>query len=745
MIEPKPLAQDEVSLQQYLEIIRRRRWTIVNTIVAVLVLGCVATALMTPIYQAQAKLLVRATAPQISAMNTENPLVDLLAMAQPESVDTQMEVLRSDPFLDEVFRVSGAPHGKGEPHVRVTGLRNTNVIEVTVQSPDREMAARVANTMLSHYLERTRLLSLQEITQARVFVEKEARKARHELQRAEDTLLSFRRANRVAEQTAEQQNRAQELGDLEARHRETAINMRRLQSQMREVRHLLTQQGHERLVSIGQKNPGVDSLQSKLAEAQVDRATLLNSYQPGSPEVRAVEAQITSLQAQLAAEPLEQRIPLHLPNDRYDKLLDRLDTYQTELEGLQTQYAEIDARLEQKREHLNQLGPWEVRLAQMQRDREIAEKSYLNLVNKLQDLQIRENARRSTARIIESAQVPTDPIRPRPVLNLALALMIALCLGFCLAFLQEYLDDRITSAEEVDPLLGLPVMGYIPAIAGDRCLIDALPPHSPIVESYRALRSSISFSAVDRPLTTLGITSAHAREGKSTTAANLALAMAMDGRRVILVDADLRRPSLDRLLGLRPAPGLTDLLTGRCSLEDALQDVTGSFGGGTASSPIASLRVLTSGPIPPNPAEVLNTAGMENIIRQLREKADLVIFDTPPCVPITDAQVLGTRLDGVLFITELGQTHKAEARRGCELLGQAHIRVLGVVLNKMRGDHGGYYYRYGYYHQEPSGNSHRGRRLPAESAAHGNGTSRHRSGQSHLPPHGEEGARPCDP
>jgi polysaccharide biosynthesis transport protein len=321
--------------------------------------------------------------------------------------------------------------------------------------------------------------------------------------------------------------------------------------------------------------------------------------------------------------------------------------------------------------------------------------------------------------------------------------MIALCLGFCLAFLQEYLDDRITSAEEVDPLLGLPVMGYIPAIAGDRCLIDALPPHSPIVESYRALRSSISFSAVDRPLTTLGITSAHAREGKSTTAANLA--MAMDGRRVILVDADLRRPSLDRLLGLRPAPGLTDLLTGRCSLEDALQDVTGSFGGGTASSPIASLRVLTSGPIPPNPAEVLNTAGMENIIRQLREKADLVIFDTPPCVPITDAQVLGTRLDGVLFITELGQTHKAEARRGCELLGQAHIRVLGVVLNKMRGDHGGYYYRYGYYHQEPSGNSHRGRRLPAESAAHGNGTSRHRSGQSHLPPHGEEGARPCDP
>jgi polysaccharide biosynthesis transport protein len=738
MMESKPSVQEEVSLHQYLDVIRRRRWTIFYTVVAVLVVGCVATALMTPIYQAQAKLLVRAAAPQISAMNTENPLVDLLAMAQPESVDTQIEVLRSDPFLDEVFHLAGAGRGRREPHVRVTGVRNTNVIEVTVQSSDRAMAARVANAMLDHYLDRTRLLSLQEITQARLFVQKEARKARRELQRGEDALLRFRNENRVAELTAEQQNRTQDLVELESRTRESQNNIRRVQAQMREVREQLARQNQERVVSIGQKNPGVDALQSRLAEAKVERATLLRSYQPGSSEIRAVEARIGSLEAQLAAEPLEQRVPLHLPNERYDRLLDRLDAYQTELEGLQAQDAQLESQLLEKRGRLDQLGPWEVRLTRFQRDRDIAEKSYLNLVNKLQDLQIRENARRSTARIIERAATPDAPVRPRPALNLTLALMLALCLGFCLAFLQEYLDDRITTAEEVDQLLGLPVMGYIPAMTGDRCLIRALPSHSPSVESYRGLRSSISFSAVDGPLTTLAVTSARAREGKSTTAANLALAMAMDGRRVILVDADLRRPSLDKLLGIRPSPGLTDVLTGRCTLEEALQPLSDP-----ESHRDEGVRVLASGPIPPNPAEVLNTAGMESIIRQLREKADLVIFDTPPCVPITDAQVLGAKLDGVLFVAEIGQTQKGEARRARELLGQAHIRVLGVVFNKIREDGGGYYGHYGYYGREYSSNGHRERSL-ALRADQRNGGFAHARSESPVRSGGEEGTGSCD-
>jgi polysaccharide biosynthesis transport protein len=686
MLEPRELAGDEFSLQQYLQVLRRRRWTILYTAVAILVLGCVATALMTPIYQAEAKLLVRASSPEINTMDTENPLVDLLAMAQPESVDTQMEVLQSGPFLEEVFKACGAPSDEREPRVRVTKVKDTNVIEVTVTGPDRKMTATVANAMLNHYLEHTRTLSLQEVVTARQFVQKRADGARQSLQQAENALLKFRRDNRVAELTAEQQNRTEEFVNLEARSREVHNDIIRVQAQMRDVGKQLAHQPEQRILATGQKNPAVDALQAKIAEAKVERDTLSKSYLPESPKMKMLDAQLASLQARLAAEPPELRVPLHVLNERYDKLTDRLDGYQTELEGLQAQYAQLEAQLVQERARMNQLGPWEVRLAHLQRDRDVAEKSYLNLTSRVEDLQIRENARRSTARVLERALTPLRPVRPRKVANIALSLFLGLLLGSCLAFLLESLDDRVTTPDEVDRLLGLPVLGYIPAIAGERRLLHALPSHSAVAESYRTLRSGISFSSVDAPLTTLALSSARPGEGKSTTAVNLALAMAMDGRSVILVDTDLRRPSIHRVLGLRSAPGVTDVLTGQCPLEDAFQSVRGH-----------EVLVLTSGPIPPNPAEMLNTAGMENLIRQLREKADIVIFDTPPCLGITDAQVLGAKLDGVVLVAEMGEARKAEMRRARELLDQAHIRVLGVVFNKISEQSADYSYRYAYY------------------------------------------------
>jgi polysaccharide biosynthesis transport protein len=695
MIERREPAPEEISLQQYLDVIRRRRWTIVNTVVAVLVLGAIATALMTPIYQAEAKLLVLATAPQINAMNTENPLVDLLAMAQPESVDTQIEVLRSQPFIDEVLHASHVPTDKREPQVRVAGVKDTNVIDVKVQSPDPQTAARVANTMLAHYLDRTTLLSLQEIGRARAFVQKEAQKARGALQKAEDALTQFRQENRIAQLTAEQQNRTQELADLEAKSVETRTNITRVQSQMREVQSRLARTPRDRVVAAGHENPRVGALQTKLAEAAVDRATLLKSYRPTHIKVRTVDVTIANLKAQLAAEPLELRTPLHVPDERYDKLLDRLDGYQAELEGLQAQQAQLEPQLALQRQRMNQLGPWEVRLAQLQRDRDMAEKSYLNLAGKLEDLQIRENARRSTARVIENAVQPDSPIRPRKAINIAVSLLLGLLLGGCLAFLLDVLDDRITTAEEVDRLLGLPILAHIPTMAGDRRLIHALPSHSYVSESYRGLRSSISFSAIDAPLTTLAVTSARPGEGKSTTAINLALAMAMDGRDVIVVDADLRRPSLHQKLGLAASPGLTDVLTGHCSLEEALQAV-----------PDQGLLVLTSGPVPPNPAEMLNTAAMENLLQQLRGMANIVIIDTPPCLPVTDAQVLGAKLDGMILVAQIGEARKAEVQRARAMLDQAHIRLLGLVFNKITSQNSGYYYRHAYYRSEYSSDGH---------------------------------------
>jgi polysaccharide biosynthesis transport protein len=693
MMEPTHLPPQELTLGDFLEIARRRRWTILQTLVVVAVVGFVATAMMRPVYRAQSKLLVQAASAQINAMNTENPLVDLLAMVQPPSVETQIQVLQSGPFIDEIFRRCRIPkteNGSSTPAIRVAAIRDTNVIEVTVESQDRELAALVANTMLDEYQDQTRMINLEEIQRARQFVEREAQKSRSELAQAEHDLLLFKRDHRVAELTAEQTSRTQEWVEMDTKAAEAANNITRVQAQIQQVRAALQKEPAEKLAPAAKENGRIEVLQGQLADLEVQRAGFLQDYQESSPKVQAVEAQIARLKGQLAREPRERRVMIHVLNPIREEMLSRLKALETELEGHRAAHIQLTSELENRRDRMNQLGPWEVQLAQMNRSRDTAEKQYLMLASKLQDLRIRENARRSMARIIERALPPVSPVRPRKALNLALSLILGLFFGFCLAFLQEYLDDRITTPDEADRLLRLPVLGHIPLMAGDtQRLMTALPSHSPIAESYRSLRSSISFAAIDAPLRTMIVTSSHPGEGKSTTSVNLAIAMAMEGRRVILVDADLRRPSLYRVLDLPSAPGLTDVLLGNRKAADALRNTA-----------VVGLRVLTSGPIPPNPAELLNSGPMTALIGELRGMADIVIFDTPPCLPVTDAQVLAAKVEGVLLVAALGEAKKAEVKHAKELFDRAHARTVGLIFNKISQATGGYYYTY---HRSPYG------------------------------------------
>jgi succinoglycan biosynthesis transport protein ExoP len=329
----------------------------------------------------------------------------------------------------------------------------------------------------------------------------------------------------------------------------------------------------------------------------------------------------------------------------------------------------------------------------MNRNRNEAEKTYLMLLDKLQDLRIREKANRSFTRIVESAGVPLAPMRPRRTVNLLLSCMAGLFFGICMAFLQEFLDDRINSPEDADRLIGLPGLAYIPLIPGvGRKLITELDPHSPITESYRGLRSSIMFSSIEAPIHTLLVSSTSKGEGKSVTSVNLAIAMAFEGKRVILVDADLRRPNTHRLLELPDAPGLTDVLAGQAGLEESLR-----------ATEVPGLSVLPAGSIPPNPAELLNSEPMERLIEALRSCADIVVFDTPPCLPVTDAQVLSMKVDGVILVAEVGEARKAAVQHAKHLFDQAHARTLGLVFNKIATNisESYYYYRRAYYVEEP--------------------------------------------
>lgn len=302
--------------------------------------------------------------------------------------------------------------------------------------------------------------------------------------------------------------------------------------------------------------------------------------------------------------------------------------------------------------------------------------------------------------VVEPAQIPTQPMGTRMAYNIMLAVAIGLALSASAAVLLEYLDDSLKTADDVQHALGLKVLGSLARIQGDEYpdkLVVARYPRSPAAEAYRVLRTNLQFSA-GRTLRTFMLTSANPLEGKSLTAANLAVALAQSGHRVILVDADMRRPTQHRIFGLENQVGLSNLLEGDdVSLEEVVQTMS-----------ISDLSVITSGPTPEHPSDLIGSKRMDDLIEWLQQYADMVVFDSPPVMAVADAAILASRLDGVLLVVDAGHTRRGAARRSKESLDSVGAHLLGVAVNRLSALRGGYYY---YYSED---GDHRKRRSPRD-------------------------------
>ncbi|PWH13476.1 MAG: hypothetical protein DDG58_14075 [Ardenticatenia bacterium] len=294
--------------------------------------------------------------------------------------------------------------------------------------------------------------------------------------------------------------------------------------------------------------------------------------------------------------------------------------------------------------------------------------------------------------VIEPAQLPTEPVSPRTSMNVLLAASIGVLLALGAAFLLDYLDDTIKSPDDLVTTAGLTPLGAITRMRGEgyeNKLVTMRHPRSSVAEAYRTLRTNIQFSTLDKPARTLLVTSPSALEGKSVTSANLAVSMAQAGFKTVLVDADLRRPVQHKIFGLSNQQGLTNAL---------LQPGEPSADGHLQSTEIENLRVLTSGPIPPNPSELLGSAKMQALLQRLKEEYEVVIFDSPPALVVTDASVLATRVDGVVIVTDSGHTRRDTVVRAREALRKVGANLLGGVVNRLSPRSGGYYYYYYYYY-----------------------------------------------
>ena len=294
--------------------------------------------------------------------------------------------------------------------------------------------------------------------------------------------------------------------------------------------------------------------------------------------------------------------------------------------------------------------------------------------------------------ILAEAELPRGPIANNLTINISMGFLGGAMMGMFLAFLLNFLDKRVKSEQEVEKLVNVPTLGIIEfdkkrkrERGSKRNLTTSINPKSPISEQYRTIRTNIQFLMIDKEIKTLAFTSAAPGEGKTTTIANLAITLAYQGDKVLLIDADLRKPTLHQLIGVRNQHGLTNLITKKSTKKSAILRVPR----------IANLYVLPSGPIPPNPSELLNSKKMKNLISELSQEYDWVLFDTPPVLAVTDAQILANRCDGVILVLKSNQTQKEELVKAKELLDKANTNLMGTIMSGVNRKDSGYGYYYG--------------------------------------------------
>jgi capsular exopolysaccharide synthesis family protein len=453
------------------------------------------------------------------------------------------------------------------------------------------------------------------------------------------------------------------------------------------------------------QNPEFNSIVEKISNLSSERASLLQEYTPQSPEVKKMDGTIDQEQQRLkevarnivgsstsARNPVKDTL-----SERYADAVTALATNRAKSGAIKSELssAESDAR---------SLPETERQFTEYMRRVDLLEKSYEMLSSKYYTLLLSEQAVLPNGMMISQARLPESAAYPKTKTNAVLFCLLGIMVSIAAAILTERLDCTVHDQTVVEKITGLAALSIIPEVTYSKpSLIGNTDSHSALMESYRILRNNVAFSAVGKDLRFLAVTSPGPGEGKSTTAVNLAVAMAMEGKKVLLVDCDLRRPAIHKQLNISRNIGFTNVVTGTVSLDDAI-----------VTTECEGVYCLPSGPIPPNPTEFLNSKQSREVFEQLAGKYDLVIVDCPPSSGLSDMQVISTIVDGIVLVICMGKTLKPHLEITTRALSQAEAPLMGFVMNRVdiRQQAFGYqyYYYYDYAEDAKSSTNHKSKR-----------------------------------
>jgi polysaccharide biosynthesis transport protein len=717
----------------YLRVLRKRGWWVLATLAIVFSLSVIATLKTTPLYQATSKVAIFPENPNVLgfkdfqesspdyeydvALETQAAILrsDALAMKVIEAMHLDRDarftpVMRSSSVSDNAIRTSGMEPDPGitasllgalRRGLSVQLIRSSRLIQVSYTHPDPRLSTEIVNTLVRTFIEENFRTKYESVTQTSEWLSKELADLQLRVQTSEEKLVRYQKDHSILGIDEKQNIVTAKLDELNKEL--TVAQTDRIQ---KESNYRLALAGEP--TTFGKlPTEGMSSLLDKLREKEADLNTqyaqTTTQFGSGYPRVVELSNQLKQVRTEIASEKTRMQGRLR---DEYLAAAER--------ERLLT------SAFDEQKKQANQLNESSIEYSVLKRDADSNRELYQGLLQRLKEAGVTAGLRSSNIRVVDVARVPRFPVTPNVPRNLALGLLLGLGAGIGLAFMLESLDRSVRDMEQVTAISTLPALGTIPlqlstngdlrkrlnavSIGAEKpdslALVTYARPKSEAAEAYRALRTSILLSAFGTPPKVILVTSPLPREGKTTISANSALVLAQRGSRVLLIDADLRRPGLEKMLGITTKGGLSTLISGVDKEEDVVVPFT----------KVPNLWVLPAGPIPPQPVELLGSNIMKEHIARWRDEFDHVIIDTPPCLSVTDAVVLSPEVDRVLLVARSGQTTKPALRRACDLLLQVDARVMGIVLNAFDIRSADSYYYYGaryassYYNESSSHN-----------------------------------------
>ncbi|MFT5585529.1 MAG: succinoglycan biosynthesis transport protein ExoP [Cognaticolwellia sp.] len=673
-----------MELMRLLAALRRRLWLLIQALVIFTVAGAVSALLLPKEYETSARLMV-SSSDATSAVLSDLGLQELAVGMSGESDDIQNHIamMTTRPVLEEViWRLqlrdsdnkllapdkliidSSLVPTEIVPQLTVRQHENTDLIQIVATSDDPFKSQLMADTLAEVYIAETQQRAKQESTDARTFVEERLIIVQAEFDNALAEIADVQEEERIIDLDSEVRSAVSRLSELMMMGEETRSRIGEIQAQADELRGL---QGQEEIDWLGpstlSENPELRSLRESLSELRVRRVTLLLDLTERHPDVVQLDEQIRALEEEMVDVLAQQ----HGMNPTLVQL-------QVEEAGLRDRAGAIEDAIERTTQTFSQYPDKMRRLSQLQLAATAAEEVYRSLASQSYQIAVAEAMSASPIQLIEPATKPERHKSPRFVVNLITGAGLGVLVGLGLVFLFEYIDDSIRSPEELKETWEQPLLATLPRYeAGVGMSIANLPVTDPVAEAYRTLRSAIQFASLDSKSNSLCVSSSLPGEGKSTVVANLAVSLAREGKRILVVDCDLRRPTQHSFWPQSDnRVGLTQVLLGDTQASDAIQD-TG----------VPGLSLLSSGVIPPNPGSLVESLRLRQLINELCRSYDFVLVDVPPALVVNDALLVAQMVGGLVLVVEADKTPRRVLDDTRERLISHDVQPLGLVLNKM--------------------------------------------------------------